>query len=96
VKERIKAGIVRAIILALFCLILFVIVSLCYWLPKRDCLCYRSLFQKDVRQWEIDATLLKYAEPEAEVMKLQTAECEHGYNIMLYITADWYSIGAIH
>lgn len=94
-KERIKAGIVRAIILALFCFILFVIVSLCYWLPKRDCLCYRSLFQKDVRQWEIDATLLKYDKPEAGVMKIQTAECEHGYNVRLMITTEWYSIHPI-
>ena len=94
-KQRIKAGVERAIKIALLCVVVVMIVSLSYWLPKRDCLCYRSLFEKDVSQWEIDATLLRYAEPEAGVMKLQSAECEHGYNVRLWITTEWYSIHPI-
>ncbi|MBP3705645.1 MAG: hypothetical protein J6J13_00135 [Clostridia bacterium] len=71
------------------------IITAVYWLPRRDCLCYKARIEKDVLQWEIDETVLEYAEPEEGVMKLQTVECKHGDRMWLRIDKEWYSVDYI-
>lgn len=82
----------RLVYLLLVAAAAIAIITAVYWLPRRDCLCYKARIEKDVLQWEIDEALLEYAEPEAGVMKLQTVECKHGDRMWLTVDRDWYRV----
>lgn len=91
-----KKHILRAIVCALLVCAAIITGSLCYWLPKRACFCYRARFYDSSKHWPIDELAMSCgAKPSEEYFQLLSATCEHGCSVWLRVFNDGYTITPI-
>lgn len=76
------------LLLGSLCLVVM-IAAMGAWIPRRNCLCFRSVFAEG-KQLPIDAALLEHCTPREGTFQRAWLECEHGMKIRLFIQGTEY------